>query len=62
MEDDFDRRTYFCEKMMDMLDKNMILYENVMSSDQYLSVTFYSFTSLLLNLVLKLQIPPIQGI
>lgn len=34
MEDDFDRRTYFCELMMDMLDNNIINLEDVMFSDE----------------------------
>ena len=34
MEDDFDRRTYFCEEMMAMLDNNVIQLEHVLFSDE----------------------------
>lgn len=34
MEDDFDRRTYFCEQMMAMLDNNVIQLEHVLFSDE----------------------------
>lgn len=34
MEDDFDRRTYFCEQMMAMLDTNVIQLEDVLFSDE----------------------------
>lgn len=33
-EDDFDRRTYFCEQMMQRLDNNVIQLENVLFSDE----------------------------
>lgn len=34
MEDDFDRRTYFCEQMMAMLGNNVIQLEDVLFSDE----------------------------
>ncbi|XP_072392447.1 uncharacterized protein [Diabrotica undecimpunctata] len=34
MEDNFDRRTYFCEQMMAMLDSNVIQLEDVSFSDE----------------------------
>ncbi|CAH0564336.1 unnamed protein product [Brassicogethes aeneus] len=33
-EDDFDRRTYFCEEMMAMLDNNVIQLQQVLFSDE----------------------------
>lgn len=34
MEDDFDRRTYFCEQVMDKLDNNVIQLEHIVFSDE----------------------------